>query len=156
MGELVANMAKEDMHAIDISEDEFAKSHGRYLVGGLEEVAHERLFRFGALHPLDRYPIAGLTLARIYGFLEFPERPGALRKFLHGLKTDWNISLFHYRNHGAGEPCYFNVSSDDLPNAWTCNRPWKGPRWYSSARERSRGISELFGSAWVPTYRRNR
>lgn len=34
---------------------------------------------------------------------EFPERPGALRKFLLGMQTKWNISLFHYRNHGAGE-----------------------------------------------------
>ena len=34
---------------------------------------------------------------------EFPERPGALRKFLSGTQTKWNISLFHYRNHGAGE-----------------------------------------------------
>jgi len=35
-------------------------------------------------------------------FIEFPERPGALRKFLLGLRIDWNISLFHYRNHGSG------------------------------------------------------
>ena len=35
--------------------------------------------------------------------IEFPERPGALRKFLLAIQTKWNISLFHYRNHGAGE-----------------------------------------------------
>ena len=35
-------------------------------------------------------------------FSEFPERPGALRSFLLGLQQGWNISLFHYRNHGAG------------------------------------------------------
>jgi hypothetical protein len=47
--------------------------------------------------PLARSPI-GATL-----ITEFPERPGALGKFLAGMKPDWNISLFHYRNHGAGE-----------------------------------------------------
>ncbi|KIK99410.1 hypothetical protein PAXRUDRAFT_8883 [Paxillus rubicundulus Ve08.2h10] len=62
----------------DISDDEMAKSHTRYMVGGCAAVPDERLFRF-----------------------EFPERPGALRKFLMGLQRGWNISLFHYRNHGA-------------------------------------------------------
>jgi hypothetical protein len=38
----------------------------------------------------------------VVALLEFPERPGALRKFLLGLHERWNISLFHYRNHGAG------------------------------------------------------
>lgn len=67
-----------DMQGFDISDDEFAKSHVRYMIGGLAQVSNERVFRF-----------------------EFPERPGALRKFLLGLQLDWNISLFHYRNHGA-------------------------------------------------------
>ncbi|KAI9569690.1 tryptophan synthase beta subunit-like PLP-dependent enzyme [Boletus coccyginus] len=62
----------------DISDNEMAKSHTRYMVGGCRVVPDERLFRF-----------------------EFPERPGALRKFLEGLHQGWNISLFHYRNHGA-------------------------------------------------------
>lgn len=67
------------MIAHDISDDEMAKSHARYMVGGASDPPDERLFRF-----------------------EFPERPGALRKFLLGLKNDsWNLSLFHYRNHGA-------------------------------------------------------
>ena len=65
--------------ARDLSEDELAKSHARYLVGGRAKVEHERIFRF-----------------------EFPERPGALRKFLEGLQSGFNISLFHYRNHGGG------------------------------------------------------
>jgi len=63
----------------DISGDEVAKSHGRYLVGGIGGGGEERLYRF-----------------------EFPERPGALHKFLAELRPDWNISLFHYRNHGHG------------------------------------------------------
>jgi threonine dehydratase len=63
----------------DISGDEMAKSHGRYLVGGIGGGEEERLYRF-----------------------EFPERPGALQKFLAELRPGWNISLFHYRNHGHG------------------------------------------------------
>jgi len=63
----------------DISGDEMAKSHGRYLVGGVGSGAEERLYRF-----------------------EFPERPGALQKFLVEMRPGWNISLFHYRNHGHG------------------------------------------------------
>ncbi|KAJ3867912.1 tryptophan synthase beta subunit-like PLP-dependent enzyme [Lentinula novae-zelandiae] len=66
------------MKGHDISDNELAKSHGRYLIGGSQPVPNERIFRF-----------------------EFPERPNALRNFLLGLRNDWNISLFHYRNHGA-------------------------------------------------------
>ena len=65
--------------AIDLTDDEMAKLHIRYMVGGRSaEVANERLYRF-----------------------EFPERPGALMDFLDRLGGRWNISLFHYRNHGA-------------------------------------------------------
>nr|ODN92633.1 threonine ammonia-lyase, biosynthetic [Cryptococcus depauperatus CBS 7841] len=67
-----------DIEAVDLSEDEFAKSHVRHLVGGRSSVDDERVFRF-----------------------EFPERPGALGNFLKGMKVEWNISMFHYRNHGA-------------------------------------------------------
>ncbi|KAF8342257.1 uncharacterized protein EI90DRAFT_3143628 [Cantharellus anzutake] len=75
----ISQLKSKNMVAYDISDDEMAKSHARYMVGGASDVPDERLFRF-----------------------EFPERPGALRKFLAGLKNDsWNISLFHYRNHGA-------------------------------------------------------
>ncbi|BGP49263.1 threonine deaminase [Rhodotorula kratochvilovae] len=66
------------MSALDISDNELAKSHARYLVGGKSKVPNERMFRF-----------------------EFPERPGALRKFLETLGGRFNISLFHYRNHGG-------------------------------------------------------
>ena len=63
----------------DLSGDETAKLHVRYMVGGHPpEPLEERLFSF-----------------------EFPEHPGALLKFLTTLQSKWNISLFHYRNHGA-------------------------------------------------------
>ncbi|RIB03770.1 C-terminal regulatory domain of threonine dehydratase-domain-containing protein [Gigaspora rosea] len=62
----------------DISDNEIVKSHARYMVGGRSKVENEQLYRF-----------------------EFPERPGALKKFLSGLRSDWNISLFHYRNQGS-------------------------------------------------------
>ena len=65
--------------AIDLTDDEVAKLHIRHMVGGrAPALANERLYRF-----------------------EFPERPGALMEFLDRLGGRWNISLFHYRNHGA-------------------------------------------------------
>lgn len=75
---VLATLKQKGMQALDISDNELAKSHCRYLVGGRADVPDERLFRF-----------------------EFPERPGALRKFLEGLGSRFNISLFHYRNHGG-------------------------------------------------------
>jgi threonine dehydratase len=64
---------------VDLTDDELAKEHVRHMVGGRSELARdERLFRF-----------------------EFPERPGALMRFLAALQPSWNISLFHYRNQGA-------------------------------------------------------
>ncbi|KAF8973233.1 threonine ammonia-lyase [Flammula alnicola] len=78
VSEVLSALEKEDMKGFDISDDEMAKSHVRYMIGGCQKVANERIFRFA-----------------------FPERPGALRKFLLGLHHGWNISLFHYRNHGA-------------------------------------------------------
>ena len=63
----------------DLSDNEMVKLHVRHMVGGRSTgVANERLFRF-----------------------EFPERPGALLDFLNAIGTNWNISLFHYRNHGS-------------------------------------------------------
>jgi threonine dehydratase len=68
-----------DYPVIDLTDNEMAKMHIRYMVGGRSDlVSDERLFRF-----------------------EFPERPGALLRFLNRLGDRWNISLFHYRNHGA-------------------------------------------------------
>jgi threonine dehydratase len=64
---------------LDLSDNEMAKLHIRHLVGGRAPHAeNEVLYRF-----------------------EFPERPGALMKFLNSMSHAWNISLFHYRNHGA-------------------------------------------------------
>ena len=64
---------------VDLTDDELAKEHARHLVGGRTPLATgERLLRF-----------------------IFPERPGALLKFLSSMNPDWNISLFHYRNQGA-------------------------------------------------------
>ncbi|KAK2736249.1 threonine deaminase [Myotisia sp. PD_48] len=66
------------MVASDLSDDELAKTHIRYLAGGRSDVPDERLFMF-----------------------EFPERPGALAKFLATLRPNQNITLFHYRNYGG-------------------------------------------------------
>ena len=64
---------------VDLTDDEMAKLHIRYMVGGhASGLKNERLFRF-----------------------EFPERPEALLKFLQAIGAQWNISLFHYRNHGS-------------------------------------------------------
>jgi threonine dehydratase len=64
---------------IDLTHDELAKEHVRHMVGGHSQLAHDE---------------------RLYRFL-FPERPGALMRFLSSMHTDWNISLFHYRNQGS-------------------------------------------------------
>lgn len=75
---LIKTFAENDCECIDISDNEFAKSHARYLVGGKPNVSNERIIRF-----------------------EFPERPGSLFKFLTNLQGKWLITLFHYRNHGS-------------------------------------------------------
>jgi threonine dehydratase len=77
--ELLASFRRHRIEASDLSDNEMAKLHVRHLVGGHAPAAtHEMLYRF-----------------------EFPERPGALMRFLDSMSTGWNISLFHYRNHGA-------------------------------------------------------
>ncbi|MFI4922333.1 MAG: threonine ammonia-lyase, biosynthetic [Burkholderiales bacterium] len=76
---LVAMLKRHHLRTLDFSDNEMAKLHVRHLVGGHASLANnELLYRF-----------------------EFPERPGALMKFLNSMRSDWNISLFHYRNHGA-------------------------------------------------------
>ena len=76
---LVTELGDAGYPLADLSDNEMAKLHVRHMVGGRSVgVANERLFRF-----------------------EFPERPGALLDFLDAIGTDWNISLFHYRNHGS-------------------------------------------------------
>ena len=77
--ELLQKFAAAGYTALDLSDNELAKLHLRHMIGGRSTiVANERLYRF-----------------------EFPERPGALLDFLNAIGTDWNISLFHYRNHGS-------------------------------------------------------
>lgn len=78
LADLIARLSADGMTARDLSGDELAKSHLRYLVGGRAEVDDERAFAF-----------------------EFPERGGALYKFLTTLQPGFNISLWHYRNHGG-------------------------------------------------------
>ncbi|KAK1142820.1 threonine deaminase [Aspergillus melleus] len=75
---LMRQLEKGGMSTKDLSDDELAKRHVRFLVGGRCDVQDERLFMF-----------------------EFPERPGALAKFLTTLRPNQNISLFHYRNYGG-------------------------------------------------------
>jgi threonine dehydratase len=76
---LVAQLKAKDLDALDLTDNEMAKLHIRHLVGGRAHgVKNEKLIRF-----------------------EFPERPGALMKFLNSMSHGWNISLFHYRNHGT-------------------------------------------------------
>ena len=78
-GSIAQTFVAHGFGAIDLTHDELAKEHVRYMVGGRSRLAHdERLLRF-----------------------EFPERPGALMKFLRLMQPNWNISLFHYRNQGA-------------------------------------------------------
>jgi threonine dehydratase len=76
---IAANFEAHGFKTIDLTDDELAKLHLRHMVGGRSPLAHnELLYRF-----------------------EFPERPGALTQFLGCMSPNWNISLFHYRNHGA-------------------------------------------------------
>ena len=75
---LIQHLRDGDYPVEDMTENEMAKLHIRHLVGGRADLTDERLFRF-----------------------EFPERPGALANFLNRLAGTWNISLFHYRNHGS-------------------------------------------------------
>jgi threonine dehydratase len=84
---LVRTLTRHGLKTLDLSENEMAKLHVRHLVGGHAPMALER-------------PARDTPFELLYRF-EFPERPGALMKFLDSMRTDWNISLFHYRNHGA-------------------------------------------------------
>ena len=77
--QLLDHLRADGLETTDLSDNEMAKLHIRHLVGGrAPSVSHERVLRF-----------------------EFPERPGALLRFLDRMNGGWNISLFHYRNHGA-------------------------------------------------------
>jgi threonine dehydratase len=75
---IIATLRDAGYAVVDMTDNEMAKLHVRYMIGGQSKLPDEHLFRF-----------------------EFPERPGALLRFLEAVGTRWNISLFHYRNHGA-------------------------------------------------------
>ena len=76
---LLASLGRHGIETLDLTDNEMAKLHVRHLVGGrAPQARHELLYRF-----------------------EFPDRPGALMRFLDTMSAGWNISLFHYRNHGA-------------------------------------------------------
>ena len=78
-GRIARSFERQGFATVDLTDDELAKQHVRHMVGGHSDLARdERLFRF-----------------------VFPERPGALMRFLAAMHPGWNISLFHYRNHGA-------------------------------------------------------
>ena len=78
-GRIARQFTKQGFASVDLTDDELAKEHVRHMVGGRSGLARdERLFRF-----------------------QFPERPGALMRFLAAMHPGWNISLFHYRNQGA-------------------------------------------------------
>ncbi|MGC3981353.1 MAG: threonine ammonia-lyase, biosynthetic [Steroidobacteraceae bacterium] len=77
--QVLQSLRAEGYQVVDMTDNEMAKLHVRFMVGGhAAGIENERLLRF-----------------------EFPERPGALLKFLKAVGTQWNISLFHYRNHGS-------------------------------------------------------
>jgi threonine dehydratase len=76
---IIQNLRAKGYAVLDMTDNEMAKMHVRHMVGGRSiNAANELLYRF-----------------------EFPERPGALLNFLNTIGQEWNISLFHYRNHGA-------------------------------------------------------
>lgn len=77
--QIVEELSEQGYAVVDMTDNELAKLHIRHMVGGRS---------------------AGVGSEKVYRF-EFPERPGALMKFLSSLGTKWNISMFHYRNHGA-------------------------------------------------------
>jgi threonine dehydratase len=104
----VTQLEDAGLAVLDITGNEIAKLHVRFMVGGRAGASDERLLRF-----------------------EFPERPGALMRFLTAMGGRWNLSLFHYRNHGSavgrvlagmqvppGDDAAFQAFLDDLGYAW--------------------------------------
>lgn len=94
---IINRLVQNNYEVIDLTNNNLAKDHARYLVGGRSpSVKNEYIFRF-----------------------HFPEKPGALGKFLNNISSKWNISLFHYRNHGSdmGKVLVgLQVSPQDLPD----------------------------------------
>ena len=84
---LVHGLQQEGFSCLDLSDNELSKVHLRHMVGG-------------RLPSTSKEGCAGGCLELLYRF-EFPERPGALMRFVNALNPGWSISIFHYRNHGA-------------------------------------------------------
>jgi threonine dehydratase len=84
---IVRNLERHGLRTLDLSDNEMAKTHLRHMVGGRAPWSGDRRAARAANELLYRF--------------EFPERPGALMRFLEHMRSDWNISLFHYRNQGA-------------------------------------------------------
>ena len=106
---IVRALERHGFRTLDLSDNEMAKLHVRHLVGGHAPLARDEL---------------------VYRF-DFPERPGALLQFLSRMRTDWNISLFHYRNHGSDSGRVLvgmQVPSRELPEfrrfLGTLGYPW--------------------------------
>jgi threonine dehydratase len=76
--EIIGELREHGFPVEDLSSNDMARLHIRHMVGGRADVENERILRF-----------------------QFPERPGALLQFLRGMRSGWNISLFHYRNYGS-------------------------------------------------------
>jgi threonine dehydratase len=118
---VAAQLVEKGYPTVDLTDDEMAKLHVRHMVGGrASAVADERLFRF-----------------------EFPERPGALMEFLDKLGGRWNISLFHYRNHGADFGrvlCAFEVPEAEMSRL----RAFLDGLGYPSVPEERNAAYELF------------
>ncbi|KUE81246.1 threonine ammonia-lyase, biosynthetic [Aeromonas schubertii] len=95
LGQIIEELGGNGYPVVNMTESELAKNHVRYMIGGRPARAlHERLYSF-----------------------KFPEQPGALMRFLETLGCRWNISLFHYRNHGADYGrvlCAFELPDEDV------------------------------------------
>jgi threonine dehydratase len=120
-GQVAEELRGRGYPTVDLTDDEMAKLHVRHMVGGRAAgVENERLYRF-----------------------EFPERPGALMQFLDTLGGRWNISLFHYRNHGADFGrvlCAFEVPDTEMPEF----RSFLERLGYPSLPEEENAAYELF------------
>tara|TARA_Y100001968_G_scaffold136853_2_gene125044 strand:+ start:5967 stop:7508 length:1542 start_codon:yes stop_codon:yes gene_type:complete len=85
--DLINNLKSAGIKCLDLSQDELSKVHLRHMVGG-------RL-------PKATKTISGNKIKELLYRFEFPEKPGALMRFLNSMRPEWSISIFHYRNHGA-------------------------------------------------------
>ncbi|MGL5992039.1 MAG: threonine ammonia-lyase, biosynthetic, partial [Aeromonas sobria] len=95
LGQIIDQLGGNGYPVVNMTESELAKNHVRYMIGGRPA------------RPLGE---------RLYSF-KFPEQPGALMRFLETLGCRWNISLFHYRNHGADYGrvlCAFELPDEDI------------------------------------------